>query len=197
MRKRSTWTISLTLLALAAIAGGCAGRSKPATFYVLTARAEAVMPTTQDPQLTVGPIDMPAYLDRPQIVTRLHNGQLEVDEFNRWAQPLGPHLNQVLADNLAALTGSERVIPALTVRVREGYRIVGVVSRFEPDESGQVILQVTWAVQAVSGSGVSSRAEAVRRSLYKEPFVLGEPASAVEAMNRLLLRWSRDIAAVL
>jgi uncharacterized lipoprotein YmbA len=136
---------------------------------------------------------MPAYLDRPQIVTRLDDGQLELDEFNRWAQPLAPNLTRVLADNIAALTGSQRVIPALTVRVSEGYRVVGVVSRFEADESGEVILEVTWAVRPIR----EDRGGPVRRSLYRQMSSSGDPGTRVDAMSRLLLRRSEEIAAAL
>ena len=192
MRKPSTRTTRLTVLALALLASGCLGRSQPPRLYVLAARAEAGVATAQEPQVVVGPIEMPAYLKRPQIVTRLASGQLAVDQSNRWAQPLGTNMHQVLADNIAALTGSQRVVPMLTVRVNRGYRVVGVVSRFEADESGQVALEVTWAVRPI-------RADVgpVRRSVYTEPSQPGDSSTRVEAMNRLLLRWSEDIAAAL
>jgi uncharacterized lipoprotein YmbA len=194
MRKRSTSTLWVFALALAVLAAGCVGRSKPPRFYVLTARAAPSLEAAQEPQVVVGPIKMPEYLNRPQIVTRLENGQLEVDESNRWAQPLAPNLHQVLADNIAALTGSQRVVPALTVQVSSGYRVVGVVSRFEADESGLVALEVTWAVRPIRESGAE---RPVQRSLYTEPSSMDDPGTRVEAMDRVLLRWSEEIVAAL
>lgn len=192
MRKCSSSTMCLTLMVLVALAAGCLGRSQPARFYVLGALAEPGGEVAQGPVVVVGPIELPAYLNRPQMVTRLDGGRLEVDELNRWAQPLAPATEQVLADNISALTGSQRVVPALTVRVSQGYRVRGVVSRFEANESGEVVLEVTWAMSEIRGDAAGQ----VRRSVYTE-FSSGDPATRVAAMNLLLLRWSQDIAAAL
>ncbi|MBW2416155.1 MAG: membrane integrity-associated transporter subunit PqiC [Deltaproteobacteria bacterium] len=190
MRKRYLF---LPLLTLALLAAGCLGRSQPPRLYVLAARAESGAAAVEEPQVVVGPIQTPAYLDRPQLVTRLDSGELAVDESNRWAQPLATSIHQVLADNIAALTGSQRVIPALTVRVSRGYRVIGVVSRFEADESGELVLEVTWTVRPIRADDGGT----VQRSVYREPAPVADPAARVEAMNRVLLRWSQDIVAAL
>jgi uncharacterized lipoprotein YmbA len=195
MRKPSTPTILLASLVLLSV--GCLGRSQPARYYVLAARAESGAAAVQEPVVVVGPIETPAYLDRPQMVTRLDTGELSMDASHRWAQPLSTAMHQVLADNISSLTGSQRVVPALTVRVDRGYRVRGVVSRFEADESGEVVLEVTWAVQPVRERRGGDRAGEVRRSVYKEMSPPETPTARVEAMNRLLLRWSEDIAAAL
>jgi len=179
-----------TLLVLAGVTG-CLSRSRPATLYVLAAQAEGSPPTAQAPQLVVGPIEIPAYLDRPQIVTRRTDGRLSIADGERWAQPLQDAMHRVVADNVATLTGSQRIVPALTVRVTRGHRVRGVVSRFEANETGEVALEVTWAVVAVRSNDTGS----VRRSVYTEPSRSSDFSSRVQAMNRLLLRWSQDIAA--
>jgi uncharacterized lipoprotein YmbA len=184
----------LGALALAVTFGGCLGASKPARFYVLSAEAEPSAPPAQDPLVVVGPFAMPAYLNRPHFVTRLEDGELELDEFARWAEPLAGNVHQVLADNVAALTGSQRVIPSLTLRpASEGYRAMGIVSRFEADGSGDVVLHVSWTV-APPGAGETGPGH---RSVYSEPASPRDYGERVRAMNRLLLRFSRDIAAAL
>ena len=57
----------------------------------------------QGPVIGVGPITVPKYLDRPQIVTRSGRNQLALGEFDRWAEPLQDNVLRVLAENLAFL----------------------------------------------------------------------------------------------
>jgi hypothetical protein len=51
--------------------------------------------------IAVFPVDLPAYLDRPQIVSRTGANTLRFAEYHKWAEPLGAALRNVLADNLA------------------------------------------------------------------------------------------------
>ena len=80
-------TLSLSL----ALMGGCSigQQSKPSQFYLLTAEQDRNGSNITVPYdvLGVGPINIPAYLDRPQIVVR--NGQdvrISLEEFHRWGE---------------------------------------------------------------------------------------------------------------
>mgnify|MGYP000004657022 CR=1 FL=1 len=73
---------------------GCA-TTPSSNFFVLSA---GEVPTQGSPSgiaLSIGPVDLPRYLDRPQIVSREGDNRLEVDEFNRW----GGALDDVSADH--------------------------------------------------------------------------------------------------
>ena len=84
------------IVMLAAVVGmaGCnLTASQPTHFYVLTplTRADRLQPITGDKlelALGVGPVTLPSYLDRPQIVTRLESNRLDMAEFEQWAEPL-------------------------------------------------------------------------------------------------------------
>ena len=64
-----------------------------------------------DPDLSVvvGPVSMPAVVDRPEIVVSTGPNQVRLDEFNRWASPLQDNIARVVAENLVALLGTPRV----------------------------------------------------------------------------------------
>jgi uncharacterized lipoprotein YmbA len=65
--------------------GACA--STPSRFYLLnTLPASETVPATaagRGPVVGVGPITLPKYLDRPQLVTRASRNQLTLGEFDR------------------------------------------------------------------------------------------------------------------
>jgi uncharacterized lipoprotein YmbA len=58
----------------------------------------------------IGPVTLPKYLDRPQIVTFTSPYALNVVEFDRWAEPLESTFVRVLAENLALLLPRAHVV---------------------------------------------------------------------------------------
>lgn len=100
-------------LALAAVLGlvGCSivSSSSPSQFYVL----DAVLPQGQEPLYATGEAGAPtvavttarvaAYLDRPQITLRSDGNAVRLNEFIRWAEPLGDGLTRVLRTNMVTL----------------------------------------------------------------------------------------------
>src|SRR5215510_9952978 len=95
------------------LVGGCA--SQPSRFYLLSAlpSTETASPATsgqQRPTIGVGPVTLPRYVDRPQIVTRTSPYEIKVAEFDRWAEALDSNFSRVLADNLSFLLPTARVV---------------------------------------------------------------------------------------
>ena len=74
--------LSVVLLVLSSCA-----KTPPTRFYVLpalTGTETAALSSVVKPDLTigVGPVTLPPYLDRPQIVTRASRAKLELGEFD-------------------------------------------------------------------------------------------------------------------
>ena len=57
----------------------------------------------------VGPVSIPAEVDRPQFTVQVAPNRVAIDEFNRWAAPLNENIARVVAGDLAALLGTPRV----------------------------------------------------------------------------------------
>ena len=104
----------LLLFAAAVVGlGGCLGGASAPTKYctlapVVSQPAEN-NPASPDLALGIGPVMLPASLDRPQIVTRQGAEELTLVEFDRWAEPLRAGVPRVLADKLTALLGTDRI----------------------------------------------------------------------------------------
>ncbi len=186
------------LLAASAItvlggASGCAN-SRDAHFYVLTP-----LPATEGPKEPPGhpgpavglrPVELPAELDRPQIVTRTGQNELALAEFDRWAAPLGDQFTRVLAEDLATLIPTDRleVFPWGGDTLID-YEVVVEVMRSEGTLGGNCWLTAGWTVFKKG-----ERATAVRgKGTYSEP-AGASYADMVAAQSRLVAALGRDIA---
>lgn len=177
--------------------GGCAAVADPTRYYVLSpapaAPAAAARAGASGTGVGVGPVFLPGYLDRVQLVTRGANDEIEISMYHRWAEPLESGISQVLADNLAAQIGSERiaVFPWRGVAARGlDYQVAVGVMRFEGSPGRQVTLDARWRLLAKDGKEL-----ALKRSTITEP-VTGEGyAPIVVAMNRALGTLAREIGA--
>jgi uncharacterized lipoprotein YmbA len=185
------------LLAAGTLAlAGCAGVADHTKYYVLSptpAEPRSLVPAAvSSPAIGVGPVQVSRYLDRLQIVTRDANDNVQISADNRWAEPLESGIAQVLADNLAAQLGSERitVFPwrGSAARVLD-YQVVVVVLRFDGSPGRDVTLDVRWRLLGKDGHEV-----ALKRSTLKEPISGGGYQPIVHGMNRTLARLALEIA---
>jgi len=101
------------LLTTTLVLCGCLGRSPQTKFYLLypspTLEATEVVTTEENLIIGVGPVELSEYLDRPQIVTQTSESELQVDQFNQWAEPLEVNIARVLARNLSTLLSTENL----------------------------------------------------------------------------------------
>jgi uncharacterized lipoprotein YmbA len=172
------------------LCAGCVelgGQTPASRFYLLAALAE-LHEAPGDVGLGLGPIRTPAYLDRPQIVTRRGEHRLEVAPFDRWAEPLDESVARVTAINLARLLGTERVQrhPWRDSRAVE-LAVELDVLRFDGRWGDSVTLEALYRVQA---RGVSLQ----RSARIAEPLAGRDYAELARAMSRALARLASEIA---
>jgi uncharacterized protein len=150
--KRITITLFLGL-GLPALLAGCFGTSPPARFYTLTPQDQSGTPSAT-PSITtvsIGPVDIPGYLDRRQIVTRSGRNEIVLDEYHRWGGVLGDEIAGLLASDL-----SKRLVPAgfavapwrsaTAGDARTNYRIQVRITRFDGSLGGSVVLNASWTL---------------------------------------------------
>jgi uncharacterized protein len=187
------WRLGRVALVAALLGlGACA--STPSRFYILnTLLVSEMIPATaaeRGPVIGVGPITLPKYLDRPQIVTRASRNQLTLGEFDRWAEALQENFSSVLVENLALLIPTDHILlnpwpgsatPEYQVRVE--------VRHFDGWLGGESTLIARWSLL-----------DQGERELVSQKVHLNAPAGGrdydamVVAMNQLLETLSRDIA---
>jgi uncharacterized lipoprotein YmbA len=195
-RDRFFWIVVMGMLMVPLFLSGC-GSSRPAKFYTLS----PVQPTVSTGKHTslsdgavtvgIGPVEIPDYLDRPQVVTRTAQNELAVSEFDRWGGSLRPDITRVVMENLSVLLTSNQV--SVVPWTRGGilhYRVALDVNRFDATPGGEVRLKAKWTIFGQDGKTVSM----VRESDIREPVNGRDVATMVAAMSRALDSLSKDMS---
>lgn len=185
-----------SLLALA----GCTSFSAqpdPSRFFTLSAlsQAEGGMEkrTIQPPPLSlgIGPISLPGYLDRQEIVTRIAQNQVRLSEYDRWAEPLEEGVGRVVSQNVASILSAERITsyPWPTER-RPLYQVEIEILRFETNTSQEAQLAARWTVRH------TAKKDLVRYHDTRLSHTAPErsTAASVAALSQVLADMSRQIA---
>jgi uncharacterized lipoprotein YmbA len=181
-------------LLMVSLLGACSS-TPPVAYYTLNTLPEmqqeipaAVMDDTI--AIGVGPVEFPKFLDRPQIVTRKSQNQIEISEFNRWAGSFPGDFSRVLAKNISILLPTDQVaVYPWGDTFSPAYQIKLDVEQFDGQLGEQVLLRVTWSVVGQGGANEL----VVRKSFVEEPVSGNDYEGLVEAQSNGLATLSRAI----
>jgi uncharacterized protein len=182
------FTATAAVCALIILTPGC-GATPASRFYTLSAAAAPAAPSS-NLSVAVGPVSVPAMVDRPQIVVATGPNQVRVEEFDRWAAPLQSGIARVVAENLVAMLGTPRVMLSSQILGADAdYRAVIEVQTFDSAPGEAAVLNAVWTVRRVrdgkAETGRTTAREAVQEKSYD---------ALAAAHSRALTRLSRDIA---
>jgi uncharacterized lipoprotein YmbA len=188
----------LGFLGLALLAASCVSlkRTPEARFFVLRSLAEPAAEATPPTSVVVGllPVVLPDYLDRAQLVSWAAEGEIKIDEFLRWAEPLDAGVSRTLTENLSALVPEARVIRApWSSRARLRCRVRVVLEKFGPQANGEVRLDGRFVLLGDKGEGALGRRDFhLQRDLPAAR--ASDPGTAVGLMSQLLADLAGQIA---
>lgn len=192
------------LLALAAplMLAAC-GALKPVKDTSVNHLLDPVIPerpiTGASPAIAISRPSLPSYLDRQQLVSRSGggDGQLQMNSYHLWAEPLDAAISRVTSINLGRLMNSLNIQPVETFVTLDYQSLLEIrVSRFEPDPSNVLVLECTWKLQPVAGPVANTRP--FRTSVAIPPAASPKDLSGrTAAMNEALARLAREIARAL
>lgn len=178
--------------------GGCLSlgpRPPPPRLWVLAGGAAPPAPAgpagagRPSPLVGLGPIRLPAYLDRPQVVTRLGPARVDAADGDRWAGPLQALFGAALAEGLRAAVPAGAVLewpwPAAAT---PDWRVAVEVQRFEREADGTAVLEARWAISR-GGGGAAARGETRVRERAATP----DMAGSVEALARTVGGLAQDL----
>jgi uncharacterized protein len=174
--------------ALGMLIAGCVSTPE-SRFFTLNATLNHAVDTSSL-SVVVGPVSVPAAVDRPQIVVTTGPNQVRVDDYNRWASPLQSGISRVVADNLVSLLGTPRVtIFPQTLSANADYQAAVEVQSFGSALGEAATLDAVWTVRRVKDGRLQTGRTTVR-----------EPASGrgydalAAAHSRAVARLSQNIA---
>lgn len=184
------WRTKTGALLATLVLSACLGpRADPSAYFLLA----PVPPPATEPPLDVtiglGPVTIPGYLDRLQIVTRLGDNEVAVSEVDRWGEPLAGSLARTLETNLSALLqGSSYVAYPWYPSEAPDLAVALDIRRFESDAAGAVVLEAGWRLTR-SGTVVAGGVA----SIDEQASAAGQ-AAAVAAQSRALAGLAAEIA---
>jgi uncharacterized protein len=195
--RRSMLYVLLVTLAVSTLTVSSCSTGPPPRLYVLTSlpRAESVPPATggREISLGIGPVELPQYVNRPQIVMGQQSSELQSAASAQWAEPLQDGFTRVLAENLSLLLTTDRVALFPWKTFVPEYQIVVEVTHFLGQTGGAVSLVALWSILTKDGR----EALVSKKSSFRETTGSSEYAALAAAMSRTVAALSRDIAAVL
>ena len=179
---------------LAALIGcGSTASSRLYTLVSLTSSGEETPVVANENPLTVkvGPLQLPKYLDRPQIVTRLGPNEVSPSTIDRWAEPLKAGVLRAMEDNLLwYLEPQDIVAHPWSSLARPDYAIQMGVAQFERNAEGDAELLATWTVRPAA----TGRRSAIIETRIVEPVDPPSTDELVNALSRALARLSSEVA---
>jgi uncharacterized lipoprotein YmbA len=177
----------VALWGLLALVSGCA--SAPSRFYTLSAESAAT-PSSSNLSVVVGPVSVPASVDRPEIVVSTGPNQLRLEELDRWASPLQDEIARAVAENLIGMLHTPHVtLASQDLGAGARYRVVIGVQKLESMPGEAAALDAAWSVRRTKDRKTITGRTTVRETLRKPGY-----EALVAAHSRTVARLSRDIA---
>jgi hypothetical protein len=141
--------------------------------------------------IVVGPIWIPGYLDRPQIVTKDKNGNFHFAQFDRWAEPLDSALARLINENLA------RLLPAASIQlfpcnfaIPVDYQVIVEIVELESELDSDMGITAQWSIV----SAKNRKLLLTKRSQLVQPIKPHDYYGLTQALNKACAALSREIA---
>jgi uncharacterized protein len=179
---------AVVLWTLGMLIGGCVSTPE-SRFFTLNATMNHAVESSRL-SVVVGPVSVPAAVDRPQIVVTTGPNQVRVDDFNRWASPLQSNISRVVADNLGSILGTPRVtVFPQTSSANADYQAAVEVQSFGSALGEAATLDAVWTVRRVKDGKQQTGRTTVPESAAEKGY-----EALAAAHSRAAARLSQDIA---
>lgn len=192
-------------LAIATALSGCSAIARTilapqqdiSKFYLLTPSSggaptpSAAQGAGGDLVIGLGPIKLPPYLDRPEMVTRSAPNRIVLSKEDRWGESLQNGFTSVMARDVAAQAGTSHVVlfPWYNT-VHVDLQVATDVYRFETDGQGNAQLSARWTILDSTGKNILYTVQTDLTERYKPD----DTTDAVAALSRTVGDLSGQIA---
>jgi hypothetical protein len=159
---------------------------------MLSANAKGSM-GSEGPSIGVGPITVPEYLKRREMVLNRSANRLDLADFDRWAEPLDAGILRVTALNLSLLLKTQQVQTFPWRRSNlPGFGVSIAVIQFSM-KGKQALLVAEWTItNPATGDALAQHISHLETTASG-----GEPEDVAAAYSDLLKELSEEIAATI
>ncbi|HYL57885.1 MAG TPA: PqiC family protein [Candidatus Acidoferrales bacterium] len=190
---------------VAGLLAGCGSLLSPrpdaTKFYLLTPASETATAAAAAPApsgaggaftLGLGPVKLPPYLDRLEVVTRAAPNRVELSKTDRWGESLPNNFASVLLRDLSADVGTQRIVGFPWYNTTHVDIAVQVdVYRFETDPQGSAQLTAKWTITDGTDKNLVLYSAESNFTQTSKP---GDMTDAAAALSRTVGDLSKQIA---
>jgi len=171
----------------------CTG-SPQVQYYVLEPLSQTSPATTGTKKqvlIGIGPISVPALLDRKKIITRSSNNSVQIAESQQWATSLEDSLLQTVTNNLTTLQPANivRAYP-WSVHGTVDLQIIVDFVRFDTTPGKSVNLEAKWTIKSESNLVILKNG----RSVITHPLDDSSFPGTVRALSKILGQFSQELS---
>lgn len=168
----------------------CIGTTQNSKFYYLQAEnTTGYVNKSLKATIGVREVNIPDYLDKPQIVTLKSGGvELDISELNRWSESLASMMQRVIANDLSYNLPNAVVKPRVSAREDFKYLVQVEIGKFEGAWNKTANLEAWWTITNSLGETLVQKRVSISTPMgdsYDE---------YVNAQSKLLAELSAQIA---
>jgi len=172
---------------------GCAKNSKPIEYYMLDASvglsSSELIENDSGPLIGLGPIRLPEYLDRFQMVLAVSENKYKLIENHRWAEKLDQNVSLALFKSLPAQLGTDRMVRyPWPQRPGVDFQVKIDILEFNIDQTGQSRLVAQWSIKSKDKTLLN------KRSSFTAEASSTDIDKMVEAQSECLTKLGQEIA---
>lgn len=139
----------------------------------------------------VGPVRIPEYLNRPQIITHDKDNLIDIAQFDRWAESVDLAILRLLNENLAVMLPGVSIVKfTWSIAVPVKYQVTADVIQVESKLEKDLRLVVRWSIVDLK----SKMMVFSKRSEYIEPVEPHDYFGLNEALSKACVTMSSEIA---
>lgn len=142
----------------------CAKSSKPVEYYMLDASVgidnNQTLKGEEGPMIGLGPIRLPEYLDRFQMVVAVSENKYKLIDGHRWAEKLDQNISLALFKTLPGQLGTDKMIRyPWPQRPGVDFQVKIDILELNIDQNGQSQLVAQWSIKSKDKTILNKRSK--------------------------------------
>ncbi len=195
---RSCAVMGVACLALVLSSCMSVPNSPTPRFYMLQAvdgnKVSKKINTAPDVVIGVGPVKIPEYQDRPQIVTQDKEKMLKFAQFDRWGEPLDLGMTRLIRENLAVMLPEAKfTLYPWNSSVPVKYQVVVEIVQLDSDLDKDLFIVAQWLVIDVQ----NTKTIIIKRSEFRQSIVPQNYSGLAKTLGMACASLSSEIAEAL
>jgi uncharacterized protein len=167
-------------------------------FYMLQAvnenQVSKKINIASDVVIGVGPVKIPEYQDRPQIVTQDKERMLKFAQFDRWGEPLDLEMTRLIGENLAVMLPETKfTLYPWNSSIPVKYQVVVEIVQLDSELDKDLFVVAQWLVIDAQ----NAKTMIIKRSEFRQSIIPQNYSGLVKTLSMACASLSSEIAEAL